>query len=45
MGRATAEVQALLQERQDRRNEELDASSRFAVGDELLLDTERTPLS
>ena len=43
MGRVTAEVLALLQERQDQRREELDASRRdvqFAVG-ELLLD--RTP--
>ena len=47
MGRVTAEVRALLQERQDRRKEELDASRRdvqFAVGDEVLLDTEHTPL-
>ena len=47
MGHVTAEVRALLQERQDRRKEELDASRRdvqFAVGDEVLLDTEHTPL-
>ena len=47
MGRVTAEVRALLQERQDRRKAELDASRRdvqFAVGDEVLLDTEHTPL-
>ena len=47
MGRVTAEVRALLQERQDRRKEELDAHRRdvrFAVGDEVLLDTEHAPL-
>ena len=47
MGRVTAEVRALLQERQDRRKAELDAHGRdvqFAVGDEVLLDTEHTPL-
>ena len=47
MGRVTAEVRALLQERQDRRKAALDASRRdvqFAVGDEVLLDTEHTPL-
>ena len=47
MGRVTAEVRALLQERQDRRKAELDASRRdvqFAVGDEVLLDMEHTPL-
>ena len=47
MGRVTAEVRALLQERQDRRKAELDATRRdvqFAVGDEVLLDTEHTPL-
>jgi hypothetical protein len=47
MGRVTAEVRALLQERQDRRKAELDAARRdvhFALGDELLLDTEHTPL-
>ena len=46
-GRVTEEVLALLQERQDRRKAELDASRRdvqFAVGDEVLLDTEHTPL-
>ena len=45
MGRATVEVRALLQARQDRRKAELDASRRdvqFAVGDEVLLDTEHT---
>ena len=46
---AAAEVRALLQERhwQDRRKAELDATRRdvqFAVGDEVLLDTEHTPL-
>ena len=43
----TAEVQALLHERQDRRKAELNASRRdvqLAVGDEVLLDTELTPL-
>ena len=45
----TAEVRALLQERQDRRKAELDAHRRevqfkFAVGDEVQLDTEHTPL-
>ena len=43
----TAEVRALLREHQDRRKEELDASRRdvqCAVGDEVLLDTEHTPL-
>ena len=43
----TAEVCALLQARQDRRKAELDAHRRdvqFAVGDEVLLDTEHTPL-
>jgi hypothetical protein len=47
MGRVTAEVRALLQERQDRRKAELDAARRdvhFALGDEVLLDTEHTPL-
>ena len=42
-----AEVRALLQERQDRRKAELDAHRRdvqFAVGDEVLLDTEHTQL-
>ena len=40
-------MQALLQERQDRRKAELDAARRdvhFALGDEVLLDTEHTPL-
>ena len=47
MGSMTAEVQALLQEHLDRCKAELDASRRdvqFAVGDEVLLDTEHTPL-
>ena len=47
MGRITAEVRALLQERQDRQKAELDAHRRdvqFAVGDEVLLDTGHTPL-
>ena len=49
MGRVTEEVLALLQERQDRRKAELDASWRdvqFDVGDdsEVLLDTAHTPL-
>ena len=47
MGRITAEVRALLQERQDRRKAELDTHRwdvQFAVGDEVLLDTEHTPL-
>jgi hypothetical protein len=47
MARVTAEVRALLQERQERRKAELDAHLRdvqFAVGDEVLLDTEHTPL-
>ena len=47
MGRVTAEVRALLQERQDRHKAELDASRRdvqFSVGDEVLVDTEHTPL-
>ena len=46
MGRVTTEVWALLQERQARRKAELDAHRRdvqFAVGDEVLLDTEHTP--
>jgi hypothetical protein len=42
--RVTTKVQALLQERQDRRKAELDAHRRdmrrFTVGDEVLLDTE-----
>ena len=47
MGSATAEARAPLQERQNRCKAELDASRRdvqFAVGDEVLLDTEHTPL-
>jgi hypothetical protein len=47
MARVTAEVRALLQERQDHRKAALDAHRRdvqFAVGDEVLLDTEHTPL-
>jgi hypothetical protein len=43
----TSEVRALVQERQDRRKAELDAhrrDERFAVGDEVLLETEHTPL-
>ena len=47
MGWMTAEVRALLQARQDQRKAELDAHRRdvqFAVGDEVLLDTEHTPL-
>ena len=43
----TGEVRALLQERQDRRKAELDAHRRdvrFAVGEEVLLDTEHSPL-
>jgi hypothetical protein len=47
MMRVTAEVRALLQERQDQRKAEHDAHRRnvqFAVGDEVLLDTEHTPL-
>ena len=45
--RVMAEVRVLLQTRQDQRKAELDAHRRdvlFAVGDEVLLDTERTPL-
>ena len=47
MGRVTAEARAPSQERQDRRKAEPDAPRRdvrFAVGDEVLLDTEHTPL-
>ena len=47
MARITAEVLALLQEQQDRRKAEQDAHRRdvqLAVGDEVLLDTEHTPL-
>jgi hypothetical protein len=45
MAHITAEVQALLQEQQDRRKAALDAHRRdvqLAVGDEVLLDTEHT---
>ncbi len=47
MGRVTAEVRALLQERQERRKKALDAHRRdvwFAVGDKVLLNTKHTPL-
>ncbi len=47
MARVTEEVRALLQELQDLRKEELDSHCRdikFAAGDEVLLDTEHTPL-
>jgi transposase InsO family protein len=47
MARITAEVRALLQEQQDRRKAALDARRRdvqLAIGDEVLLDTEHTPL-
>ncbi len=47
MQRVTAEVLALLQKRQDRRKAELDAARRdvqFAPADEVLFDTEHTPL-
>ncbi len=47
MARVTAEVRALLQERQDQRKTALEAHRRdvqFAAGDEVLLDTEHTPL-
>jgi hypothetical protein len=47
LAQVTGEVRALLQEQQDRRKAELDAHRRdlrFAVGDEVLLDTEHTPL-
>ena len=47
MVRVTEEVRALLQECQARRKAEYDAHRRdvrFAVGDEVLLDTEHTPL-
>jgi hypothetical protein len=47
MARITAQVLALLQEQQDRRKAALDAHRRdvqLAVGDEVLLDTEHTPL-
>jgi hypothetical protein len=45
MAQVTGEVRALLQERQDRCKAELDAHRRdvrYAVGDEVLLDTECT---
>ena len=47
MSRVTAEARALLQARQDQRKSELDAHRRdvqFALGDEVLLDTEHMPL-
>jgi hypothetical protein len=47
MGRVTTEVRALLQERQDRSKAKLDAHRRdvlFTEGDEVLLETEHTPL-
>ena len=47
MGHITAKVRALLHERQDRRKAELDAHRRdvqFAVGNEVLLETEHTSL-
>ena len=47
LAQVTGEVRALLQERQDRRKAELDAHRRdvrLAVGDEVLLDTEHSPL-
>jgi hypothetical protein len=49
MARVTAEVRALLQERQDQRKAALALDAhrrdvRFAAGDEVLLDTEHTPL-
>jgi hypothetical protein len=47
MARVTAEVLALLQERQVQRKAALDAHLRdvqFAAGDEVLLDTKYTPL-
>jgi hypothetical protein len=47
MARVTTEVRALLQERQERRKAAADRHRRdvqFAVGDEVLLDTEHTPL-
>ena len=47
MWRVTADVRSLLQERQHMRVAELDSSRRdvqFVVGDEVLLDTEHTPL-
>ena len=47
MSRVTAEVRALLKARQDQRKAVLGAHRRdvqFAMGDEVLLDTEHTPL-
>ncbi len=47
MVRVTEEVRALLQECQAQRKAEFDAHRRdvrFAVGDEMLLNTEHTPL-
>jgi hypothetical protein len=47
LAQVTDEVRALLKERQERRKAELDVQRRdvrFAVGDEVLLDTEHTPL-
>jgi NAD(P)H-hydrate repair Nnr-like enzyme with NAD(P)H-hydrate epimerase domain len=47
LAQVTGEVRALLQEQQDRHKAELDAQRRnvrFALGDEVLLDTEHTPL-
>jgi hypothetical protein len=47
LAQVTGEVRALLQERQDRRKAELDAHRRdvrFALGDEVLLDTEHSRL-
>jgi len=47
MGRVTAETRALLQERQDARKARLDPRRRdvrFAPGDQVLLNSERTPL-
>jgi hypothetical protein len=47
MGRVATEVQALLQERQDRRKAEFDSHRRdvrFAEEDKVLPDTEHTPL-
>ena len=47
MGRVMTKVRALLQERQDRRKAGLDKHRRdvrFAVGDEVLLDTDHAPL-
>ena len=47
MARVTAETRALLQERQDARKARLDPRRRdvrFAQGNQVLLDSERTPL-